>query len=299
MSTRWGTRRFDLVEVSLMAVLAAAVVAAGVTTVMSSLEKRKYAGMSYTAYSAAQESSRLRDRYGPDRYSRNEEEWIIRDYFQDRRGGVFVDVGANHYKNDSNTFYLETALGWSGIAIDPQAGFAADYRTHRPRTRFFAFFVSDTSDATASLYEVDQNSLVTSADRGFAERAGTEARDAVYNAQLVTVPTIRLTDLLARAGVSRIDLLSVDVELAEPKVLAGFDVDRFKPSLVCIEAHPQVRQQILDYFAVHRYVAIGRYLRADLQNLYFAPLGQADAPSAGLPPAGPEQTPKRQPPRSP
>ncbi len=29
-------------------------------------------------------------------------EWIVRDIFQDRRGGVFVDVGANDYEHDSN-----------------------------------------------------------------------------------------------------------------------------------------------------------------------------------------------------
>ena len=110
----------------------------------------------------------------------------------------------------------------------------------------------------------------------------------------MTVPTIRLTDLLTRAGVSHIDLLSVDVELAEPKVLAGFDIDRFKPALVCIEAHPQVRQRILDYFAAHGYVAVGRYLRADLQNLYFTPLGLADARPADPPSATAERAPQRQ-----
>ena len=54
--------------------------------------------------------------------------------------------------------------------------------------------------------------------------------------------------------------MSIDIELWEPKALAGFDIDRFKPKLVCIEAHQQVRQQILDYFAHHRYVVVGKYL---------------------------------------
>jgi FkbM family methyltransferase len=283
MSRWWNARRFDALEVTLIAAFAAGLAAVLAAVLVWSLAARRYERLAYVAYSAAQEGSRLKDRYGPGRFSLNEEEWIIRDYFQDRRNGVFVDVGANHYKNDSNTFYLETALGWSGIAIDPQAGFAADYRRYRPRTRFFPYFVGDTSDATVDFYQVDQNSLVASADRGFAERAGTEARDPVYTSKPVAVPTIRLTDLLAREGLSRFDLLSVDVELAEPKVLAGFDIDRFKPALVCIEAHPQARQQILDYFAAHGYVALGRYLRADLQNLYFAPLGPANAPPAVAP----------------
>ena len=38
------------------------------------------------------------------------------------------------------------------------------------------------------------------------------------------------------------------------------------------DLHPEVRQQILDYFARHHYVVAGKYLRADTANLYFAPL---------------------------
>jgi FkbM family methyltransferase len=157
-----------------------------------------------------------------------------------------VDVGANHFRNDSNTNYLESALGWSGIVIDPQSDFELDYLSHRPRTRFFAFFVSDESGTTTTLHLAEGNPLMASSDQACSERAGTEAERPVHATRPMTVPTIRLTDLLDRVGVSRIDLLSVDVELAETKVLAGFDIGRFRPALVCIEAHPQVRQQILD-----------------------------------------------------
>src|ERR1700680_3079298 len=59
----------------------------------------------------------LERRYGPARNSQFGEEWIVRDFFQDRRGGVFVDIGANDYRHDSTTYYLETALGWTGLAV--------------------------------------------------------------------------------------------------------------------------------------------------------------------------------------
>ena len=81
-----------------------------------------------------------------------------------------------------------------------------------------------------------------------------------------------MNDLLDREHVRRVDFVSIDIELAEPKALAGFDIARFQPRLVCIEAHIDVRQQILDYFARHRYVVLGKYLRADTANLYFAPV---------------------------
>ena len=66
----------------------------------------------------------------------------------------------------------------------------------------------------------------------------------------------------------------MDIELNEPQALKGFSIERFQPGLVVVESHAPVRQQILDYFASHRYVVIGKYLRADSENLWFTPIGQ-------------------------
>jgi hypothetical protein len=87
----------------------------------------------------------------------------------------------------------------------------------------------------------------------------------------IEAATITLDDLLSSQGIERVDFLSMDIELHEPQALAGFNLQKYQPALVCIEAHPQVRQQILDYFAARGYVVVGKYLRADPQNLWFAP----------------------------
>jgi hypothetical protein len=84
---------------------------------------------------------------------------------------------------------------------------------------------------------------------------------------------VTLNDLLARLGVNALDFLTMDIELAEPKALAGFDLARYRPRLVCVEAHPDIRQQLIDYFADRKYLLVGRYLRADPHNLWFAPAG--------------------------
>jgi len=219
---------------------------------------------------SAYEMAGFRQRYGPDHFSEREEEWMIRDFFQDRRGGFFVDVGANHFKTASKTYYLESKLGWSGLAIEPQREFEAEYARYRPRTKFFPFFVSDASNATARLYILKGMSQVASSDPAFVKRFGTpdEARD---------VPTITLTDLLTTERVPHIDFLSMDIELHEPQALKGFDIDRFKPSLVCVEGLLPVRQQILDYFARHGYVLVGKYMWVDLENMYFTPVDGASS----------------------
>jgi FkbM family methyltransferase len=214
----------------------------------------------------ADELAALQQRYGPGNNSEHGEEWVIRDFFRDKRGGFFVDVGANDYKTFSNTYYLDTVLGWSGIAVEPQTQFAGDYAKYRPRSRFRPFFVSDVSDAEAKLYVLKSNPLVTSADENFTRAFGS-------NVEQMTAKTITLNDLLTTERVTTFDFLNMDIELWEPKALAGFDIERFRPALVCIEAHPEVRQLLLDYFATHHYTVVGKYLRADDSNLYFAPIG--------------------------
>ena len=216
----------------------------------------------------------LATRYGPTKNSEDLEEWLVRDFFHDERGGVFVDVGANHHQVNSNTYFLETALGWSGVAIEPQTRFAAGYAKFRPLTAFVPLFVSDVSNIEAVLYvpksPANHLGLVASMSREFT---------AQYDSEITPTPTTTTTlnDALDRLGITRVDFLSMDIELAEPKALAGFSIDRFRPRLVCIEAHAGVRQQILDYFHQHNYVVIGGYLGVDDDNYWFAPPGTAPA----------------------
>jgi len=208
----------------------------------------------------------LAQRFGPDRKSQYLEEWILRDFFGERRDGVFLDVGASEHEKFSNTWYLEKVLGWSGIAVEPQASLAEGWKVHRPKSVFIPAFASDRSDATATLY-VGRVSVVASATKSFTDRWGGNAG--------VETPTVTLNDVLKGQKIGRVHFVSIDVELHEPEVLAGFDLRRYAPELVCIEAHPEVRQAILDYFTTRNYVVIGKYLRVDDQNLYFMPRGRA------------------------
>jgi FkbM family methyltransferase len=241
------TRRFDLIEVVL--------IAAGLALVAMIV--------TLSAFSTLDAQQPYKAKYGA-KVSDGPEEWIARDFFNDQRGGVFVDVGAADYREKSNTYTLETALGWSGVAVDAQAQYADGYRTHRPRTKFVAAFVSDRVGSVAFNIPAG-NPGVASADPIYVAGVDTIARTE-------QIPTVTLTAILDAAGVTRIDYLSMDIEREEPKALAGFDIARFKPRLVCIEGHVPVRQQILDYFAAHGYVVVGKYWNVDGMNLYFMPL---------------------------
>ena len=258
MRSRISTSAIDLLIVT----LATAALTAVVT---SERYSHALAASAYYTVDGVNESATLAERFGPRHYSRNAEEWIIRDFFNDRRGGTFLDVGANDYRRDSNTYYLEKELGWSGIAIDAQPAFADGYRLNRPKTRFVALFAADTAGESVRFFVPSDNSLVASASQQFTVRQGAPGTAR-------QVPTTTLNMVLEQAGIATIDFMSMDIELSEPKALAGFDIRRYHPALVCIESHQEVRQQILDYFTRRSYVVVAKYLRADSQNLYFAPL---------------------------
>jgi hypothetical protein len=224
------------------------------------------------------EEAQLFKRYGPSKQSQLLEEWIVRDFFHDQRDGVFVDVGAADYKDGSNTWFLEQHLGWSGIAVDAQDHYRPNWERFRPKSKFFTLFVSDRSNDQARLFLSTKGSFVASSQRKFTEGFGKVGGD-------VDIITVTLNDLLAGSHVRAFDFLSMDIELSEPKALAGFDIQRFKPSLACVEAHPQVRQQILDYFAANHYNVVGKYLRVDTLNLWFMPAGASVEPFSVQPAA--------------
>jgi len=195
-------------------------------------------------------------------YSQFDEELIIRDFFQDRRDGFFVDVGCAWARKDSTTFYLEQHLGWSGIGVDANERYAESWRKNRPRSRFFNFLVMDHSGASEKFYA--------------AQGLGSTQKDRIFKgkpvgAREVEVQSITLNDLLERSGVSKIDFLSMDIEGSEPGALAGFDIGRFRPELVCIEVMKQNREKILTYFTENGYERIDEYLPHDEINWYFKP----------------------------
>jgi len=54
-----------------------------------------------------------------------------------KRDGTYVDLGAGHYANGSNTFRLEVEYGWSGIAAEKDVELAAEFLSKRTGNNFF------------------------------------------------------------------------------------------------------------------------------------------------------------------
>ena len=98
-------------------------------------------------------------------YSQNDEELIIRDFFGDRKGGFFVDVGCADYRYNSTTYYLEKHLNWSGIAVDALDEYRQGYFNNRPNTKFFNFIATNHLGDIEPFYRLSDNHLIKEINR--------------------------------------------------------------------------------------------------------------------------------------
>ncbi len=204
---------------------------------------------------------------GRSRYSQGKEELIIRHFFRDRRDGFYVDIGCFEPVKISTTYYLERHLGWRGIGVDAIESLRPLWQQQRPRSKFISFAVTDRSGETLTFHQFGGiSSLEKSNIETWEKIAGQDLPDVE-----VQVPTITMDDLLAREGVEKIDFLSMDINGTEPAALSAFDIRRFRPELVHIEAHQRNRPKLLEYFTRNGYARIDAYLPYDRVNWYFRP----------------------------
>ncbi len=198
------------------------------------------------------------------RYSLFLEELIIRDFFQDRKDGFFVDVGCAWPVKASNTYYLEKHLGWTGIGIDALPDYARGWREKRPGSRFFAVLISDRV-ADGMPFFKSRGLGLSSVSREIASGKSFGSYD---EPEEIEVPMTTLDALLDQEGVEQVDLLAMDIEGHEAAALRGFDIDRFQPELIVVEGRDR---EVFAYLVAHGYRQLARYLPLDQINSYFRP----------------------------
>ena len=162
-------------------------------------------------------------------YSANFEDVILHRIFGGQAEGFYVDVGAAHplMENDTKALYDR---GWTGINVEPNPALFAELERGRPRDRNLNLALSD-APGELDYFEVVGTGLST-LDPAEAERCAKGGREVVRR----RVRTATLADVLADRPPEVIDVLKVDVEGFEERVLAGNDWARFRPRVIVVEA---------------------------------------------------------------
>ncbi len=174
-------------------------------------------------------------------YAQNFEDVLLRRCFADVEHGFWIDVGAWMPREDSVTYAL-SERGWRGINIEPVPDHLAAFVALRPRDINLGVLAGSAA-GERTLHRVADTGLSTTIE-AFAE----EARRDGHAVESSTIEVRTLDDIwdeYVRPGIA-VHLLKVDAEGAEADVLAGLDLRRRRPWLLCIEANLPNERDLVD-----------------------------------------------------
>ena len=164
-------------------------------------------------------------------YSMDGEDLVIADYFKKKQNGFYVDVGCYHPIHRNNTFLLYKK-GWKGINIDIHSFSIELFNYLRPEDLNYNFAISDKKELINMYFQKELSQLST-IDYDQAKKS------LVGKIKEKKIQAFTLDEVFKFSNLDniKIDLLDIDVEGADLKVLKGLSFKKFRPELICVEIH--------------------------------------------------------------
>ena len=148
--------------------------------------------------------------------------------------GWYVDLGCYHPIHYSNTMMLHLR-GWSGINVDANPEAIALFNKMRPRDINLHSGISDTTQNT-TFYKFEIGAVSTISPE---QATAWQVKNGWHLQEETPIATITVNDLLEKhlpTG-KHIDFLNIDLEGVDRTVIASFDLEKYKPTVIAIELH--------------------------------------------------------------
>lgn len=183
---------------------------------------------------------------GQDRY-------LYETYFKNRRGGVFLDIGAYDGVKFSNSCFFERELGWSGICIEPLPEAFAKLKAERSAVCLNCCVSDVEGMVDFAAVDVGADEFMWSGIlKNYDQRHVQRIRRMKRQAKLLKIPSRRIDDILAENAIVHIDYASIDTEGSELLILQTLDFARFPIDVLSVENNYQ-DQTIVDLLAAKGY----------------------------------------------
>jgi len=157
--------------------------------------------------------------------------------FRGKRRGTFMEIGAADSVVNSNTYYFEKELGWTGICVEPRPDAFTKLATNR-KCICLRGCVSDREGKASFLHVEDVptlSGLLLKYDARHLERIQREAAECGSKIQQIEVRCYTFRDLACENGFNAIDYLSIDTEGGELDLLRTIDFDQIEFKVVSVE----------------------------------------------------------------
>ena len=160
-----------------------------------------------------------------------------------KKGGFFIELGANNGLFQSNTAFFEKKMEWSGILIEPSLKGYEECKKNRPNSVCLNY-ACVSNDYKNDYIEGDfkDNSAM-----------GSIGGKRLRRQNLVKVKAITLEKILDEHCHTNIDFLSLDTEGYELEILKGLNLNKYRPKFMLIEVYKKDYNDIVNFLNLLNY----------------------------------------------
>jgi hypothetical protein len=152
--------------------------------------------------------------------------------------GFYVDVGCFHPKKYSNTYML-FKCGWKGINIDMEKNKIETFDLARPYDYNFLGAISNKVEKV-KIYRNQKFGVSSTINENFIKK-----KDIIDEGFILTTTLNVVLENSPFKG-KKIDLLNIDTEGNDSKVLKSLNFDIYNPSIIIIETHLKTIDDIIN-----------------------------------------------------
>ena len=167
--------------------------------------------------------------------------------FKDQPQGFFIEAGANDGVSQNNTFLLEKELHWKGMLIEPNPHAFSICSTHRNCILENCALVPLDYKSDYIEGDFEQSTFAESMMGGCSS----------IHKKTTRAKACKLSDLLYKHNISKIDFFSIDVEGYEIEAMNGLNFETHSPSYILYEDHEhrnvEYNQKFEDFFENKNY----------------------------------------------
>jgi FkbM family methyltransferase len=156
-------------------------------------------------------------------------------FFNGKKDGFYVDIGANDGITMSNTFFFEQ-ISWKGICVEPQPEVFEKLKKNR-RCEMYRAAVSDKSNGFVAFGKA---SLITADTERVAKRLNQDIKEEI-KVKTMTFDELLLTYAWGGGG-RYIYFMSLDVEAAELLILESIDFTKYHFGIISVENNAPYKQ---------------------------------------------------------
>jgi FkbM family methyltransferase len=216
--------------------------------------------------------NRLFGRYPSLSYSRSGEDLIIEEFFRNQQSGFYVDIGAYHPINHSNSYkyYLK---GWRGINIDPNKKAIELFHQVKPQDINLHMAIGDFT-GEIEYYSFSNDDSMNTVSKSFVDSAVKNSKLRIDNVTLVKIDSLENIFAKHLPLNQKIDFMTVDVEGFDLKVLQSNNWIIYRPKVLCVELEATMESvmatEIATYMKEQNYNAKAFvYLNESIGNIIF------------------------------